>query len=863
MVLTLLVSVYKLCRFFAMSGTERLVVPDCVSQPGWWAGGGSSREHREVSPGVNMDVQVALDRILPALHLAISSAKQAAGPAELRRALAEVFQLVEEAWGMPTLGRDVAKALCDAIRLEGGLDLLQSCVSQHRAGRSLQPVHYWQFANPWPPFTRALQSLPVTLTSLRAGVTPVQADSRMAMSWTLNRYSSRPALTYLGLLLALHLLCRAKGSPWCSDPGLCVPRAVTPQAPPSDPDGLCKTSLLHCSQAAYLAVGSAGKCLFLMQQTPLKSGRVHTPASILTTWRAICHSPDCVSPFSRDRIARIGLGVILNLAKERDIPQLAQSVSGILEHMFKHTEETCFQLISDGGLDAILYWCRWTDPIVLRHCAMALANCAMYGGQANQRLMIEKKTAEWLFPLVFSRDDELIRLHACLAITVLATNKEIEKEVERSGTLALVEPFIASVDPGQFACDMLDSSDNSQGRTADDLQRLVPLLDSSRLEAQCIAAFYLCTEAAIKTRQKKTKIFSEIGATQSLKRIVCYSTSGTTSSLAKKVLRMIGEEVPRRILPTVPNWKTFEVQTWLQQIGFNKYCQSFLDHQVDGDILLRLTEKELQEDLGMDSSITRKRFFRELTELKTFANYSTCDRSNLADWLGSIDPKFRQYTYNLLTCGINRNFLHRVTEQQLQEDCHIDLGFHRVRILSAAREMLHSPIMPQISSNGTDVFISYRRSTGCQLASLLKVHLQLHGFSVFIDVEKLEAGKFEDKLIQSVMSARNFVLVLSPNALDKCMGDPECKDWVHKEIVTALNSGKNIVPVTDHFEWPDPQTLPEDMRAVLKFNSIKWSHEYQEATIDKIIRFLQGRSSRDSSAGSENGLDCLPSLGQT
>lgn len=64
--------------------------------------------------------------------------------------------------------------------------------------------------------------------------------------------------------------------------------------------------------------------------------------------------------------------------------------------------------------------------------------------------------------------------------------------------------------------------------------------------------------------------------------------------------------------------------------------------------------------------------------------------------------------------------------------------------------------------------------------SLLKVHLQLHGFSVFIDVEKLEAGKFEDKLIQSVLRARNFVLVLSPNALDKCMADPECKDWVHK-----------------------------------------------------------------------------------
>lgn len=358
MVLTLLVSVHRLCRLFAMSGAERLAVPECVSQAGCWAAGGS-RERREVSPGVNSDVRAALERILPALRRSIARAKQAAGPAEMGKAIAEIFQLVEEAWGMPTLGRDVAKALCDAIRLEGGLDLL------------------------------------------------------------------------LNLLYTAEL------------------------------------------------------------ETKCQAGRLLEQILVAE---------------NRDRIARIGLGVILNLAKERDVLQLAQSVSGILEHMFKHTEETCSQLISDGGLDAILYWCRWTDPVVLRHCAMALANCAMYGGQGNQRLMIKKKAAEWLFPLVFSRDDEFIRLHACLAITVLATNKEIEKEVERSGTLALVEPFIASLDPEQFACDMLGSSDNSQGRTAEDLQRLVPLLDSSRLEAQCIAAFYLCTEAAIKARQKKTKV---------------------------------------------------------------------------------------------------------------------------------------------------------------------------------------------------------------------------------------------------------------------------------------------------------------------------------------------------------------------
>ncbi|XP_036124804.1 NAD(+) hydrolase SARM1 [Molossus molossus] len=722
MVLTLLLSAYKLCRFFAMSGprpgADRLVVPGPDGGGGagpWWAAGG--RGPREVSPGLGTEVQGALERALPELQQALSVLKQASGARAVGAGLAEVFQLVEEAWLLPAVGREVAQGLCDAIRLDGGLDLL------------------------------------------------------------------------LRLLQATELETRV--------------------------------------QAARL-----------LEQILVAE--------------------------NRDRVARIGLGVILNLAKEREPVELARSVAGILEHMFKHSEETCERLVAAGGLDAVLYWCRRTDSALLRHCALALANCALHGGQAAQRRMVEKRTAEWLFPLAFSKEDELLRLHACLAVAVLATNKEVEREVERSGTLALVEPLVASLDPGRFARCLVDASDTSQGRGPDDLQRLVPLLDSSRLEAQCIGAFYLCAEAAIKSLQGKTKVFSDIGAIQSLKRLVSYSTNGTTSALAKRALRLLDEEVPRPILPCVPSWKEAEVQMWLQQIGFSQYCERFRELQVDGDLLLRLTEEELQSDLGMRSGITRKRFFRELTELKTFANYATCDRSNLADWLGSLDPRFRQYTYGLVSCGLDRSLLHRVSEQQLLEDCGICLGVHRMRIVTAAREMLHSPLPCtgcKPSGDIPDVFISYRRSSGSQLASLLKVHLQLHGFSVFIDVEKLEAGKFEDKLIQSVMGARNFVLVLSAGALDKCMQDHDCKDWVHKEIVTALSCGKNIVPIIDGFEWPEPQALPEDMQAVLTFNGIKWSHEYQEATIEKIIRFLQGRSSRDSSAGSDTSLEGAAPMG--
>lgn len=79
-----------------------------------------------------------------------------------------------------------------------------------------------------------------------------------------------------------------------------------------------------------------------------------------------------------------------------------------------------------------------------------------------------------------------------------------------------------------------------------------------------------------------------------------------------------------------------------------------------------------------------------------------------------------------------------------------------------------------------DVFVSYRRSNGSQLASLLKVHLQLRGFTVFIDVERLEAGKFDNNLLDSIRQAKHFLLVLTPSALDRCKHDNEQKDWVHR-----------------------------------------------------------------------------------
>lgn len=109
------------------------------------------------------------------------------------------------------------------------------------------------------------------------------------------------------------------------------------------------------------------------------------------------------------------------------------------------------------------------------------------------------------------------------------------------------------------------------------------------------------------------------------------------------------------------------------------------------------------------------RFLRDLRVLKTYANYSTCDPNNLADWLADVDPRFRQYTYGLVQSGVDRRHILHVTDEQLRTDCAVENGVHRAKILAAMRHPKKA-CLTDAQPCGPDVFISYRRTTGSQLA---------------------------------------------------------------------------------------------------------------------------------------------------
>ena len=137
-----------------------------------------------------------------------------------------------------------------------------------------------------------------------------------------------------------------------------------------------------------------------------------------------------------------------------------------------------------------------------------------------------------------------------------------------------------------------------------------------------------------------------------------------------------------------------------------------------------------------------------------------------------------------------------------------------------------------------DVFISYRRDGGDMAAMHIYQALKERGYQVFYDLEVLRAGKFNEALLDAIDSCRDFVLVLSPHALDRCAAED---DWVRREIAEALKQKKNIVPIMmNGFTFPDQ--LPEEIDEVRFQNGLSATTEYFSESIDRLCsRYLTAK----------------------
>lgn len=132
------------------------------------------------------------------------------------------------------------------------------------------------------------------------------------------------------------------------------------------------------------------------------------------------------------------------------------------------------------------------------------------------------------------------------------------------------------------------------------------------------------------------------------------------------------------------------------------------------------------------------------------------------------------------------------------------------------------------------IFISYRRDGGEDLARLLEYKLTERGFKVFFDVESLRSGAFNTALFEKIAECTDVLVVLPPHGLDRCTAP---KDWVRLEIARAIELKKNVIPIMmRNFKFPE--ILSEDINPIRYMNGVSASNEYFDATIEKLVSKL-------------------------
>lgn len=137
-----------------------------------------------------------------------------------------------------------------------------------------------------------------------------------------------------------------------------------------------------------------------------------------------------------------------------------------------------------------------------------------------------------------------------------------------------------------------------------------------------------------------------------------------------------------------------------------------------------------------------------------------------------------------------------------------------------------------------DIFISYRRIDGRDVARNIQQALKAHGYKrIFFDYDSIQKGEFTNRIVDAIYSCTDFILVLSPKSMKRCSkkGDP-----VANEIRTAVKYNKNIIPVTiDGKEVKWPRSFPEELKFIkgLQFHDHK-SDSYFEHSIDELCEKL-------------------------
>jgi tetratricopeptide (TPR) repeat protein len=132
------------------------------------------------------------------------------------------------------------------------------------------------------------------------------------------------------------------------------------------------------------------------------------------------------------------------------------------------------------------------------------------------------------------------------------------------------------------------------------------------------------------------------------------------------------------------------------------------------------------------------------------------------------------------------------------------------------------------------VFISYRR-TNLPWALCIYQSLTMHGYDVFFDYLSIDSGNFEKVILENIKARAHFLIILTPSALERCK---EPDDWLRREIETAMDEKRNIVPLMlESFDFGSPlvrQALTGKLAALNQYNGLRVPSEYFLEAMDRL-----------------------------
>lgn len=143
-----------------------------------------------------------------------------------------------------------------------------------------------------------------------------------------------------------------------------------------------------------------------------------------------------------------------------------------------------------------------------------------------------------------------------------------------------------------------------------------------------------------------------------------------------------------------------------------------------------------------------------------------------------------------------------------------------------------------------DIFLSYRRKSGREIARPIKMELEKHGYKVFLDLDELKDGSFNQKIKDAIASAPIFMVILSSHALDECINKD---DWVRQEIECAISLKRHIIPINPDLSFKGfPENLPQHIKEELgchQYSDILFGQLFTESVrkmvIERVIPYVQ------------------------